>query len=106
MKRIFLFVLICFFTVSITGQEKPKKSVKEAIEIAKLNKDEAEKVKVIMKAKRQEMKAVREKGLEPKELRKTMKVVRENYESKIIDAIGEEKGKAYNDYWKPKKKKN
>lgn len=97
-------MLICFIAVSISGQEKQKKSVKEAIEIAKLNKDQAEKIKVIMMAKRQEMKTIREKGLEPKELRKTMKVVREKYESKIVAAIGEEKGKIYNDYWKVKKK--
>ncbi len=105
MKKLILLCLIAFITLSAVGQEKPKKSVKEAIEVAKLTKKEVAKVKKLMAARRLDLKAVKDKGLDMKVQRKELKAVRELYETKIVSAIGKEKGDVYNDYWKVKKKK-
>lgn len=105
MKKIILVTLTLFLAVSINAQEKPKKTVKEAIEVAGLNKEEASKIKKIMKSRWQEIKAIKEKGLAKGAQWKEIKAVRDKYETKIVEAIGAEKGEVYNKYWRWNKKK-
>lgn len=97
-------MLTLVLAVSLNAQEQPKKTIKEAIEVAKLNKEEAAKVKAIQKERWKAQKVIKEKGLDKKENWKEMKAVRDDIEAKIIAAIGEEKGKVYNEYWRWKKK--
>lgn len=105
MKKIVLVMLTLFLAISVNGQQKPKKTLKEAIEISGLTKEEAAKVRAIQKERWKAQKAIKEKGLDKKEQWKEMKAVRDNIEAKVIAAIGEEKGKVYNKYWRWNKKK-
>ncbi|NIJ44573.1 flagellar biosynthesis protein FliP [Wenyingzhuangia heitensis] len=97
MKKL-LFVFALLLTVTMSAQEK--KSFKGALEAANLTEVEMTKAMEIQKEKTTALKEVKESDLDAVAKKAKVKEIKQEAGKKLRAAIGKEKTKAMNQYWK------